>query len=166
MAEINAAFDLPPNTINKLRIRKAHITVFKLDKDSRISSWGKLQNFIDLISRNGSRGRIHKDEHEHIDFVGIVPNYSICNSNRALFFPVIQYNTKFQTSISKGHLYTMVILTINITNGKIIRNCSGTRTILPLAMAWAPTESLFYSELFLGLFTKNELRHIKNCISD
>lgn len=105
------------------------------------------------MSRTGGRGTIHKDKHRHIDFVGIIPNYSICYINSALFFPVVQYDTRFQTSISKGHLYTMVTLT-------------GARTILPLAIAWAPSESLFYSEMFLQLFTKDELSRIKSCISD
>ena len=91
--------------------------------------------------------------HGHIDFVGIAPNYFIFFINSVFFFPVVQQYTRFQTNISKGHLYTMITLT-------------GDRTILSFAMAWALSESSLYSEMFLGLFTKNELCHIKNCISD
>lgn len=77
MMKINSEFGLPPDSINKLGIRRIYNTVFNLSLDERILSWGKLESLIRIIISSGGNGIIHKNNFELIDFVGIVPNYAI-----------------------------------------------------------------------------------------
>lgn len=152
MQKINEAFGLPSNYICKNRIRRAYNKVFDLSRFERINAWGMLDSFIAVIKSGGGNGLIHKTKEGYIDFVGMVPNYSIYFMHSSLFFPVVQCDTRFQTGISRGRLYSIVTLT-------------GNRTILPLAVGWAPSEAKQYTEMLLSMIS-NEVSLIKTCHTD
>lgn len=63
-----------------------------------------------------------------IIFAGFIPDYANSFINSEIFFSVVLLDTRFQTSISCGRLYAMISLT-------------GNRTILPIAIVWAPSEN-------------------------
>ena len=142
MEEINAEFKLLPNTINSLRIRRNYNTVFHFTRDDRLDSWGKLESLIQIIKQSGGNGDIHKNPEGLIYFVGIVPNYSFQFIYASVFFPVVQCDTKFQNGISKGHLYILITIT-------------GDRSILPLAVAWDPSEKGDFTNMILKLFQEH-----------
>lgn len=152
MAKINSKFNLLPNTINNLRIRRNYNIVFNLTREDRLASWGKLTSLIHIIRQAGGNGYLHKNNEGLIDFVGIVPNYALQFIYASIFFPVVQTDTRFQNGISKGHLYTLVTMT-------------GDRNILPLAVAWAPSEKGDYTDLFLSLL-RGHLHRIETCHTD
>ena len=149
---INKSLGLNSNPLYNQRIRNAYKHVFKLTKKQRLESWMKLSSFIDIIIETGGYGSIHRNEDGLIDFVGMVPNYSVRFINSDVFFPVCQLDSRFQTAISKGHLYELVTIT-------------GNRTIIPIAIAWAITENKKYTEMLLELL-KKELHLIKSCHTD
>lgn len=150
--KIHTVLGLPPDSICKLRIRRAYNKVYMIRRKDRLCTWGMLQAFIDIIKRYGGKGDIHKNEEGCIDFVGIVPNYAIKFLTSSLFFPVIQMDSRFQTGISRGRMYVIVTYT-------------GNRTILPLAISWAASESKIYTNLLLNMLN-TELHFIRNCITD
>lgn len=108
-----------------------------------------LDSFIAVIKSGGGNGLIHKTKEGYIDFDGMVPSYSIYFMHSSLFFPVVECDTRFQTGISSGRLYSIVTLT-------------GNRTILPLAVGWAPSEAKQYTEMLLSMLS-NEVSLIKTC---
>lgn len=136
----------------KKRIRNNYNTTFGLDRDGRLESWCKLESFIEIIISRGGLGKINKNKDNLIDFVGFVPDYAATFMHSELFFPVVQIDTRFQNGISAGHLYTIITLT-------------GDRTILPIAAAWAPTESSFYTDMLFNMLERDILL-IKTCHSD
>ena len=144
--------NIPEKGINTQRIRNAYNRVFKLSKNKRIKSWRKLASFIEIIKANGGYGLITKNDGEKINFVGFVPDYSVTFLRSSLFFGVVQMDTRFQTGVSGGNLYTMIGLT-------------GDRTILPIGAAWAPSESSESTDKFLSML-QNELYKIKSCQTD
>ena len=66
MMKINSEFGLPPDSINKLGIRRIYNTVFNLSLDERILSWGKLESLIRIIISSGGNSIIHKNNFEHM----------------------------------------------------------------------------------------------------
>ncbi|KAK8892753.1 hypothetical protein M9Y10_029994 [Tritrichomonas musculus] len=147
-------FNLLPNSINSLRIRRNYNIVFNLTRDDKLASWGKLISLIRIITQSGgtSSSAIHKNPEGLIDFVGLVPNYALQFIYATSFFPVVQCDTRFQNGISKGHLYTLITMT-------------GDRSVLPLATAWAPSEKGEFADLFLNLF-RGHLHRIETCNTD
>ena len=89
LAQINKKFNLLPNSINSLRIRRNYNIVFNLTRDDRLASLGKLISFIRIITQSRGTGAIHKNPEGLIDFVGIVPNYALQFIYASAFFPVV-----------------------------------------------------------------------------
>ena len=144
--------NLPENAISKQRIRRAYNRMFGISRLNRIKSWGKLESFIQIIQNSGGYGRINKNQNGEINFVGFVPNYSVSFIQSSLFFHVTQMDTRFQTGLSGGRLYTIVTLT-------------GDRSILPLGAAWAPSEHSGYTDMFLQMFG-TDLSRFASCQTD
>ena len=149
---INESLGLLDNPLNYQRIKSAYNTAHELSVPQRKRSWKKLQSFIDEIINTGGYGAIHRIDEDHIDFVGMVPNYSVRFINSDMFFRVCQLDSRFQTGISDGHFYELVTLT-------------GNRSILPVAVAWAVSESKEYTRMLLNLL-HNELHRIQSCHTD
>lgn len=143
---------VPRGSIYHQRIERAHNKVFNKNKVQRLKTWGMLESFIAIIKAHGGNGEIHKNDQGKIDFVGFIPDYAIKFFHSSLFFGVVQLDTRFQNGISKGRLYLMIALT-------------GDRTILPVGAAWAPSEAIIYTDMFLSMF-KNETELIKSCLTD
>lgn len=152
MNEINDELNLPPDMISKQRIRRSFNRVFQLSRKSRLETWGKLPSLIDTIKRSGGQGIIHKDKEGFINFIGIVPNYSISFMNSSLFFQVVQLDSRFQTCIAKGRLYGLITST-------------GDRSILPLAYAWAESEKSIYTNMLFQMLN-DDVHLIKTCHTD
>lgn len=81
---------------------------------------------MEIIENKGRRGQIIRSINEEageneIVFACFVPDYAISFINSKMFFPVVQFDTRFPTNIS-GKLYAMITLT-------------GDRTMLPIAIA-------------------------------
>lgn len=64
----------------------------------------------------------------NIVFAGFVPDYSVIFIHSELFLQVVELDTRNQNGISGGRLYFTITMT-------------GNRSILPIAIAWAHTES-------------------------
>lgn len=141
-----------PESIDTQRIKRSYNRVFELNRLKRLKSWGMLESFINIIEHKGGLGKINKNEKEEINFVGFVPDYSVKYIHSDLFFPVVQLDTRFQNGISGGHLYIMITMT-------------GDRTILPIAVAWAPSEKSNYTDMLLEMMP-NEIPYIKACHTD
>lgn len=145
------------NPAYRSKIRRIYNKIFNLTPSRRIKSWSKLDSFIEIIEKRGGRGQIIRTMNEEtseneIIFAGFVPDYAISFINSEMFFPVVQLDTRFQTSISGGKLYAMITLT-------------GDRTILPIAAAWAPSESSDNTNLLFEML-EDELTKIQSCHTD
>ncbi len=124
--------------------------------ERRIKSLSKLDSFMEIIENKGRRGQIIRSINEEageneIVFACFVPDYAISFINSKMFFPVVQFDTRFHTNIS-GKLYAMITLT-------------GDRTMLPIAIAWAPTENSDNTNLLFDML-HNERSKIQSFHTD
>lgn len=150
--DICKSLNVPLTENLKKRIRYNYNVTYQLDHDGRLESWKKLESFIEVITSRGGYGKINKNQDNLVDFVGFVPDYAATFMRSELFFPVVQIDSRFQAGVSAGHLYTIITLT-------------GDRTILPLALAWSPTESSIYTNMLFSMLDK-DIYLIRTCHSD
>lgn len=138
------------------KIRRIYAKFAQKTPILRIKSWRLLQSFTELIKKNGGRGIVQNTivdgEVAGIEFVGFIPDYTVKFIHSETFLPSVQLDTRFETGIAKGRLYSMIATT-------------GDRTILIIAVALAPTENFDYTNLLFPMF-EDDIQLIKSCNTD
>lgn len=144
--------DLHDDHLKDQRIRRAYQHVHEMTIAQRLASWENLPNLCRLVEADGGTSKIIEED-GCVTFCGIMPSFCHRYVESEIFFGVVSTDGSFQTGVGRGNILAIVTLT-------------GSRTILPLAWAWAATESKANMTALISLFKDSERGKLETVISD